>query len=157
MNFAASFRQTPVLLVVVHAYSYQQVERNVSIALNAGADGVFLIAGKMNWETLCDCAQWLRPQFPDAWIGLNLLDLEPKAAFEKMPHGINGLWVDNATTAGRAAVAGGGFGFVASWRARTLRPDALACAAARCDAAAPPRKTRPTACPNPIKIRRPNA
>ena len=94
--FAPHFPDAPVLLVVVHAYSYQQVERNVAIALEAGADGVFLIAGKMDWETLCDCTEWLRPQFPDAWIGLNLLDLEPEDAFQKVPEGVNGLWADNA-------------------------------------------------------------
>ena len=83
--FAAHFPQTPVLLVVVHAFNYQQVERNVAIALKAGADGVFLIAGKMGWETLCDCAEWLRPQFSDAWIGLNLLDWNPNWHFKKCP------------------------------------------------------------------------
>ena len=90
------FARFPVLLVVVHAYDYQQVARNVAFALENGADGVFLIAGKMNWETLGDCYEWLRPQFPDAWIGLNFLDLEPEVAFQKVPQGVDGLWADNA-------------------------------------------------------------
>ena len=92
------FARLPVLLVVVHAYTSEQVERNVAIALKAGADGVFLIAGKMDWRELSACYQKVRAQFAGAWIGLNFLDLNPEEAFESTPPGVNGLWVDNAGT-----------------------------------------------------------
>ena len=92
------FARLPVLLVVIHAYTWEQVERNVTIALDAGADGVFLIAGKMDWQELSACYKKVRVRFPDAWIGLNFLDLNPEEAFDSAPLGVNGLWVDNAGT-----------------------------------------------------------
>lgn len=97
-NFQIHFGQSPILLVVVHAFEIEQVQRNAAIAFNAGADGIFLIAGKMNWEKLCDCYSEVRARFLEAWIGLNLLDLEPEEAFQQMPQGVNGLWADNAGT-----------------------------------------------------------
>ena len=97
-NFAAHFGQTPVLLVVVHCFTTEQVECNVAIAFEAGADGIFLIGGKMDTQAICACYGKLRPQYPDAWIGVNFLALTPEAAFEAAPTGLNGLWADNAGT-----------------------------------------------------------
>ena len=97
-SFNSHFAHSPVLLVVVHAFDVEQVQRNAAIAFDAGADGIFLIAGKMDWEKLCDCYGEVRARFPEAWVGLNLLDLEPEEAFQRMPQGVNGLWADNAGT-----------------------------------------------------------
>ena len=94
----ARFARSPVLFVVVHAYTTEQTLRNVAIALEAGADGVFLIAGKMDWRELAACYQKVRARFADVWIGLNFLDLNPEEAFEAAPVGVDGLWVDNAGT-----------------------------------------------------------
>ena len=95
-DLSSHFTRSPVLLVVIHAFDYHQVARNLAIAFESGADGAFLIAGKMNWEQLSDCYERVRPQFSDSWLGLNFLDLEPEEAFQKMPQGVNGLWADNA-------------------------------------------------------------
>ena len=98
MNFADHFAHAPVLLVVIHAFDCEQIKRNASVAFEAGADGIFLIAGKMDWEELAQSYQALRVDFPDAWIGLNFLDLDPHEAFQEAPAGVSGLWVDNAET-----------------------------------------------------------
>lgn len=53
----------------------EHVLRNVDTALLYGADGVFLIGHGMNRSMLCYLYNQVRTRFPDAWIGLNFLDI----------------------------------------------------------------------------------
>lgn len=48
---------------------------NTKIALDNGADGVFLIGHRMHWENLVYVYESVRKANPSAWIGINFLDL----------------------------------------------------------------------------------
>lgn len=83
-------------MVVVHAEGSEQALRNVSIAHDAGADGVFLINHRIKSVALSDIYRLARRKYPDWWIGLNFLDLENTSAVMAVPSDASALWVDNA-------------------------------------------------------------
>lgn len=86
-------------LIVVHCESVLQAIRNASIAIDNGADGVFLINHAVSADELLRCAAAVRVGMPSAWIGLNFLDIEPREALHKLasaPFRVDGLWVDSA-------------------------------------------------------------
>jgi len=75
-RFRETFKNKHVVLPVVHVSDEGQALRNVAVAREAGADGVFLINHAISSEALlaiyCRVAaehKW--------WIGLNCLDLSP--------------------------------------------------------------------------------
>lgn len=101
MNFRATFKKRNVLLVVVHAESREQVQRNVRIAKNEGADGVFLINHAIGPGALLDIYKVVRPLHPQLWMGVNLLGLSALQTAKQLPRSVDGLWCDNAGTSPR--------------------------------------------------------
>lgn len=85
------------LLVVIHAtVDLAHVLRNISIALDNGAHGVFLINHGFSALELRRIYLSARTQFPQAWIGLNFLDLDRSAGLQSLPFSVSGFWTDNA-------------------------------------------------------------
>jgi hypothetical protein len=81
-------------LPVIHCKDIDQAGEQVRIALDNGADGVFLI------ENLSVLPQ-IRHEFPNAWIGVNQLNWDPDnddfiSLGSDLLKQINGLWSDNA-------------------------------------------------------------
>ena len=37
-------------------------------------------------------------EFPDLWLGVNCLDLQPEEVVARIDPGISGIWADNAKT-----------------------------------------------------------
>jgi predicted TIM-barrel enzyme len=80
-----------------------QARLNAQIAFEAGADGVFLInheaeSGErpLTYRHLLDIHQELSLTFPNEWLGVNCLDLQPHQVFPHLAAQVAGLWVDNA-------------------------------------------------------------
>jgi len=96
MSYRAIFPKRNTLLLVVHSMGTGQVLRNVGIAQNEGADGVFLINHESPARTLYRWYEEARSKYPDFWVGLNCLDLDPETAIRLAPHDVGGIWVDNA-------------------------------------------------------------
>jgi hypothetical protein len=94
-TFRTVFERRHTFLAVVHAESGLQVKRNVAIAMDGGADGVFLINHAIPYQMLLECYRKMVDQFPDFWIGLNCFDLG-REAVKAIPQDTAGLWVDNA-------------------------------------------------------------
>jgi predicted TIM-barrel enzyme len=90
------FQNRHVVLPVIHVTSTAQALENASIARDAGADGVFLINHAMSSEELLSAHVAVRARFPNWWIGVNCLDLEPEQVFERITDSVNGVWTDNA-------------------------------------------------------------
>lgn len=84
------------LLTVVHAESQEQVERNIKIAFESGADGAFLVNHRIGFDLLLKIYESVRCQYPDFWIGLNFLDLTASESLNIVPDDASGLWVDDA-------------------------------------------------------------
>lgn len=96
-NFKEAFPRGRAVIPVVHVQDQKQALNNAEIALDQGADGIFLISmRRMPHQKLHDIAQIVRVDFPDFWIGVNYLDLEAEKVFKNVDRGISGVWSDNA-------------------------------------------------------------
>ena len=86
------------LLPVIHVLDFEQTMRNVDVAFENGADGVFLINHNFDGEHLLDIHAQIRRERPDGFIGLNLLDRSATQAFEavKDNDSVSALWVDDS-------------------------------------------------------------
>ena len=95
-RFRTVFSNRHVVLPVIHVVDVPQAIRNAEIALNAGADGVFLINHDLPYTTLLDVYAAVSTAFSDWWIGVNCLDLDAAGVFQHIGKGMAGVWVDNA-------------------------------------------------------------
>jgi len=93
--FKSRFQDKHAFLAVVYVEGGAQALRNVKIAHEEGADGVFLINHSIPYLSLIECYTMIKQKFPEFWIGLNCLDLG-RNAVEYIPKETEGLWVDNA-------------------------------------------------------------
>ena len=86
------------LLAVIHSMADPQHSvRNALIAFEGGVDGIWLINhGPMSPETLMKTYQIVRAEFPNEWIGVNLLGTRLKDILDFVPRSVNGIWTDNA-------------------------------------------------------------
>ena len=85
-----------VLPVIHHAHMDLSLEQ-ARIALDFGADGVFLISHNNDDASLIPLAARLRKERPTAWIGINFLSLNLTDAFQQVAGSgvrIDGLWTD---------------------------------------------------------------
>lgn len=100
-RFRTQFAKQHTFLPVVHADKLNQVLRNISVAKENGADGVFLINHDVSFSRLMEMYTTATTEFPNFWIGLNFLELHPLGAFRiaNFPSTLQGLWTDNAHTA----------------------------------------------------------
>lgn len=94
--FHQKFGKRHVVLPVIHVTSTRQALDNSGIALEAGADGVFLINHAMSSTELLATYAAVRAQFPEWWIGLNCLDLGPAEVFDRIPDSVDGVWTEDA-------------------------------------------------------------
>ena len=95
-RFRKRFTHRHVVLPVIHAESEEQTVRNVIVARNAGADGVFLINHAVSDAGLLEIRTAVTKRFPDLWVGVNCLGLSLRQVFEIIPDDTDGLWADNA-------------------------------------------------------------
>ncbi|MCA9976700.1 MAG: hypothetical protein KC413_13150, partial [Anaerolineales bacterium] len=96
MNFRTIFHNQHVILPVIHVGSQQQALRNVQIAREAQADGIFLINHEMSGAALLTIHRAVVAEHPDWWVGVNCLDLTPFEVFHHIDDTAAGVWVDNA-------------------------------------------------------------
>ena len=95
-RFRHCFTNRHVVLPVIHVASAEQARRNAAIARDAGADGVFLINHSIGSDTLLKIHGEIADLFPNWWIGVNCLDLDPETVFDRISTGVSGVWVDNS-------------------------------------------------------------
>ncbi len=95
-TYRTIFQKKHTFLAVVHVEGGRQALRNAKIALQGGADGVFLINhGEVAYHSLIEIYQMIRENLPSLWVGINCLDVGT-AAIIYIPTNTAGLWVDNA-------------------------------------------------------------
>lgn len=102
-EFRRAFGRTgQVVLPVVHVYSEAQTTRNVALLVSEDADGCWLINHHFDALELIPVIETVRKQWPDLWLGVNFLGMEPPVAFEQLALlekagiRIDGYWADNA-------------------------------------------------------------
>jgi predicted TIM-barrel enzyme len=92
----------PVVTPVIHVLDRAQAERNVAVAVQAGAAGVFLINHDFPHEHLVAILRDLRARWPGLWLGVNFLAVSGREAFpilgrlqaEGCP--VDAYWADDA-------------------------------------------------------------
>lgn len=87
----------PAMLVVIHHRDLELTLANADLAVQGGADGVFLIDHSGGSKALLDVADALRVRLPELWIGVNLLGTAAPVAFGLLDgRDVDGLWSDAA-------------------------------------------------------------
>ena len=96
-RFRKVFTKPHTFLPVIHVEDLDQALRNIGIALENGADGVFLINHRVTPLELMFIYKKAREEFPHFWLGVNVLGLTPTDALRfALTHAeIDGLWTDN--------------------------------------------------------------
>lgn len=86
----------PCLLPVIHIADDAQALRNAKVAIECGASGIFLICHRdtRGATKLRSAVAAVRQQFPELWIGVNILGMGPVEAIKAIPAQVDGLWVD---------------------------------------------------------------
>ena len=98
------FRKQRVLLPVIHCIEESQARRNVDVAFENGADGVFLInQGGMDGKAVLGLAARLAGtrDDPARFVGVNILGASPSTLIDK--DGVAGIWSDDAGVHGDAS------------------------------------------------------
>lgn len=102
-TFHLQFRSPgPVVLPVIHVVDTAQVRRNISLAIRAGAPGVFLINHDFGVEPFLPIIRDARAAFPSYWIGVNFLAVTGERAFpvlgdlQRAGCRIDAYWADDA-------------------------------------------------------------
>ena len=73
--------QGPVVLPVIHVIDTAQAARNIEIAVDEGAYGVFLINHDFDRHQLVPIIEQTRQAYPDVWLAVNFLAVTGRDAF----------------------------------------------------------------------------
>jgi hypothetical protein len=98
MRLPAPFRRPRALLPVIHTpLGEAGALQAIRVAVDAGADGVFLIDQGMSAQQVLALLPRVRQAFPDLWVGLNLLGWDPGDVIrDPLGRTADGLWADDA-------------------------------------------------------------
>jgi predicted TIM-barrel enzyme len=91
------FRRSRVFLPVIHPVSKDTALRSIETAVEAAADGIFLINQGMDDDGVLAFIPEVRERYRDLWIGVNLLGNRPEDVVRMIAGlSVGGLWTDNA-------------------------------------------------------------
>ena len=91
-----------IILPVVHVVDRVQTARNVRIAVEEGAQGVFLINHDYAYPALLPIVEAIRHEFPGLWLGVNFLAITGLDAFPVLGRlaeqgtFVDAYWADDA-------------------------------------------------------------
>ena len=92
----------PVILPVIHVVDVVQVEKNLLVAIQEGAQGVFLINHDFDIEQFLPIIRTIRQKYPSVWLGVNFLGVTGLDAFPilgQLQHEgciVDAYWADDA-------------------------------------------------------------
>lgn len=92
----------PVVTPVIHVLDLAQAGRNVEVAVEAGAAGVFLINHDFEKERLLPILRGVRARWPGLWLGVNFLAVTGRDAFPVLGRleaegcAVDAYWADDA-------------------------------------------------------------
>ena len=103
MQFHRLFKAAgPAVLPVIHVRDAAQACRNAAVAIEAGAQGVFLINHDFAQEELLPILREVRARFPALWLGVNFLAVTGRDAFPELGRlraegvEVDAYWADDA-------------------------------------------------------------
>ncbi|MCK9446457.1 hypothetical protein M0Q50_06160 [bacterium] len=81
------------IIPVIHMLNQNQVLTNVKTCIECGIKKIFLINHQVSEEELIDCANRVKQEYTNLWIGINILGISTESAINKnLP--FDGLWCD---------------------------------------------------------------
>lgn len=85
------------IIPVIHMLNENQVRTNIQTCIDCSIDSVFLINHQVNEKELIKCGLKMKDEFPEIWIGINMLgvDIEDAVMYE-FP--FDGMWCDQTMT-----------------------------------------------------------
>jgi len=92
----------PVVLPVIHVTDNDQAARNVAIAIEEGAAGVFLINHDFAYPEFLPIIRHVRKRHPSLWLGVNFLAVTGREAFPVLGQlaregiHVDAYWADDA-------------------------------------------------------------
>jgi len=91
------FGTPKVFLPVIHPITKSIALQSIRVAVEAGADGIFLIDQGMSSSELLAFIPEVHSRYPDLWVGVNLLDTPaPETIGRVLGLPAGGIWSDNA-------------------------------------------------------------
>lgn len=91
------FGRSRVFLPVIHPVSEETALASIDVAVEAGADGIFLINQGMFSSEVLQFIPQVRRRHPTLWIGVNLLGTAPEEVIRQIAGlPVSGIWSDNA-------------------------------------------------------------
>ena len=110
MRFRRLFKTAgPAVLPVIHVRDAAQAGRNAGVAIESGAQGVFLINHDFAHEELVPILGEVRARFPSLWLGVNFLAVTGRDAFPVLGRlqaegvEVDAYWADDARIDERVA------------------------------------------------------
>lgn len=91
------FESSRVFLPVIHPVDRETALNSIQVAVEAGADGIFLINQGMSTPQVLDFIPEVNRRYEDLWIGVNFLGEAPEdviGLIAALP--VGGIWSDNA-------------------------------------------------------------
>lgn len=82
------------IIPVIHYNNNKQLNTNVRTCLKFGINDVFLIDHACDNDNLIDEAKTLKINYPNLWVGINLLGVQTVDALQYNLENIDGLWSD---------------------------------------------------------------
>ena len=102
-EFRKLFRTTgPAVLPVIHVLDERQVAANIGLAMDHGAQGVFLINHDFGVDQFLPIIRAAREKFPSLWLGVNFLGVTGRDAFPVLANldrqgcFVDAYWADDA-------------------------------------------------------------
>lgn len=83
----------PEIIPVIHMVNINQVRTNILTCINLGIKKVFLINHAVDTDELVLCALEMKKEFPDLWIGVNLLGESIESVINRDLQ-LDGIWFD---------------------------------------------------------------
>lgn len=91
------FGTPKVFLPVIHPFSESSALGSIKVAVESGADGIFLINQGMTSEEVLRFVPKVHEKYPNLWIGVNLLDTPAHLVIKRISGlPVGGVWSDNA-------------------------------------------------------------
>jgi hypothetical protein len=94
-TYRNTFPYQNTFIAVVHAENEQQALRNIRVAQDNHADGVFLINHSISPEELVEVYKKAKKEFTGFWLGMNILGLSVLKSINWTPDEDVGLWFDD--------------------------------------------------------------
>lgn len=86
------------IIPVIHMINLEQVFANVEICVNNGIKKVFLINHVVSAQEVLSAAKDVKAEYPELWVGVNLLGVPTSNAICLPGKVVDGLWCDDTLT-----------------------------------------------------------